>query len=85
MRSRGKARLPFVQRIVRWVRGEVVDLVLPSANEALENGIAFDEAAFARFIDIAALSAPVRIDYWRSLPQTAADPWLVKARLPPQI
>lgn len=67
-----------------WVRNEVVDLVLQSANEALETGTTFDETAFTRFIDAAALTAPEQIDYWRSLPRTAGDPWPVQGWLRPE-
>lgn len=69
-------------RLDAFVRGELVDLVLESANEALEDDIAFDEAAFRHFIEVAASDASERIDYWRSLDSTDADPWPVKAWLP---
>src|SRR3954451_4372530 len=49
------------------VRGELVDLVLESANDAAEKGIAFDEAILTRFIALATATTPERIDYWRSL------------------
>ena len=54
---------------------QATDLVLQSANEALEHGLRVNKRLLARFIGIAESAAPKRLAYWRTLSATEADPW----------
>ncbi|MDA0169406.1 hypothetical protein OJ998_09940 [Solirubrobacter taibaiensis] len=50
------------------------DLVLQSANEALEQGLRVNKRLLARVVTTAESAAPNRLAYWRALTATTADP-----------
>lgn len=64
-----------------WVRRAYVDLVLESANEALESGEAVPEEGVRRFASDLAARDPEALSYWTSLPSTKDDPWPVQRLL----
>lgn len=72
------AMLPALQP---HAAGAVVDLVLQSAEERLDQDPSADLPAVRRFVADADAAAIRRLAYWRSLPPSSADPWRIAGLL----